>query len=113
MHESSVASEIAEIVLEVCHENNISKVTRILLEVGEFSCIYKDHLVFAFNILSRDTVMDGASLEMEVVKATAYCHNCQTTFPITFTEKKCPKCHCMGIFSENSYITSVKSIVGE
>ncbi|MEG1257314.1 hydrogenase maturation nickel metallochaperone HypA [Clostridium sp.] len=113
MHEASVATEICDIVLLACKENYIFKVFKVILELGEFSCIQEEQLQFAFEIIIENTIIEGASLNIERVPATGYCKGCDITFPITFTDKICPRCNLVSEIVSTGYETSVKSIEGD
>jgi len=113
MHEVSVATEICDIVLQACKENYISKVSKVTLELGEFSCIQEEQLQFAFEIIIESTIIEGSSLNIERVPATGQCKECDITFPITFTQKICPRCNLVSEIVATGYETSVKSIEGE
>lgn len=113
MHESSVAKEIFDIVNDVAIENELTTVSSITIEIGEFSCIQQQMLTFAFQMIAEDTLMEHAELKYEIVKATARCQNCGTVFDITFTEKNCPNCGEVSTSFLTGTESNVKEIEGE
>jgi hydrogenase nickel incorporation protein HypA/HybF len=65
MHELSIAEELLNIITEKARQAGIGKISRINLRIGEFSGVLPDALVFAFEMLSRDTISQGARIEIE------------------------------------------------
>ena len=65
MHESAVCREIADIVSQSARENDIKQVYEILLSVGEYSCVNEHQLNFYFDIYSRGTCMENATIRLD------------------------------------------------
>ncbi len=65
MHELSIAEELLQIIIKKASQLGIGKIEQINLKIGEFSGILPDALVFAFEMLSKDTITDGARIEIE------------------------------------------------
>lgn len=92
MHELSIVSQMLAIVEENCREHAIRQVKRLVMAIGEFTCVEKEALRFAFDSLSPDSIAAGAELVIRSVAPKAFCEGCQQEFSITFTEKNCPTC---------------------
>ncbi|MFX0061176.1 MAG: hydrogenase maturation nickel metallochaperone HypA [Candidatus Hermodarchaeota archaeon] len=109
MHEYSLASEIADIVVTVGKENHIKKITQINIDVGEFSFVVPEQIVFWLKILSEQdanyNLMRDSHIEFREIKGLIKCSNCnyQGTIPTMSDEDKtmhnlidvsirCPKC---------------------
>ncbi len=93
MHELSVMTNILEIVLEHANRNSAVKVVRINLRIGRLSDIIPEWAQSYFDMLSKDTIADGAELEIERVPVKVRCGAC--THEHTFEEKwafTCVKC---------------------
>ena len=65
MHELSIAEELLNIITEKARQVGIEKISRITLRIGEFSGVLPDALVFAFEMLSKDTMSQDACIEIE------------------------------------------------
>jgi hydrogenase nickel incorporation protein HypA/HybF len=65
MHELSIAEELLQIITKKAALVGIGKIERINLKIGEFSGVLPDALVFAFEMLSKDTIMECAEIEIE------------------------------------------------
>ncbi len=103
MHEFSAALTIVETAVHAAEENNVSKVKAVNVEVGEFTFLVPEQLVFNFEIASRNTVIEGAKLQITKKKGVLKCNDCgfegesQVDLDIppqitVFSPMKCLKC---------------------
>lgn len=92
MHELSIAQNIVDLVLEKLPESN-KKILAVNIKVGEVSGVIPDSLEFCFNIIIKDTKLQGAKLNIERVSATAFCNLCNKTFLIEHFLFTCPSCN--------------------
>ncbi|WP_186428848.1 hydrogenase maturation nickel metallochaperone HypA [Clostridium sp. BSD9I1] len=113
MHEVSVASEILQIVSENAKESNIKKVDKIILQVGEFTCIEDSLLQFAFEAMKEKGICENAQLFIKKIKATSYCDNCKEEFEVSYRNRLCPKCNNFGCNIVKGYELYLESIEGE
>lgn len=113
MHEASVASEIIHIVEQAAQTANVHRISSITLEIGIFSCIQADLLQFAFEVVSKGTVAEYASLTIQWLPAKAWCKHCQKEYAITFTERACPHCGIISRQITGGREALVKEIEGE
>lgn len=97
MHEFPITEQIIKIASEKAKEHNARKVTRIALVVGESSGFIGESIQMYFDIISEDTVCEGASLEIETIKAKWLCPDCNIYYvhkPLSFA---CPECGKDGV----------------
>lgn len=113
MHEISIVYDAIKIVEESSKLNNIRKVTKVFMKIGEFTCIEENSLKFAFEALKKDTLCEGAVLEIKKSKGKAKCNVCNEEFFIDFTNRVCPKCSCYNNNIINGYEMLVYEIEGE
>jgi len=92
MHEVGIADEIKAIVLEKLKENKASKVKKIKLIIGELTSIVPDALTFAFEVVSKETPLEGVKVEIKVVKMKGRCKKCGREFTIEDFNYICPEC---------------------
>lgn len=113
MHEVSIIQSVIDIVKEKAYENNLEKINKVSLKIGELSGVYEDSLRFAFKAVSKDTIVEGAELIIEKVNATAKCDSCDISFSIDHFNKLCPKCRrfCNNIIS--GYELFINTIEGD
>ena len=93
MHELSVTQSVLNIALETAQNNGAAQITAINLVIGDMTSIVDDSVQFYFDILSKDTLAQGAILNFRREPATATCLDCRhqikTTPPLT---PICPHC---------------------
>ncbi|MBU6450379.1 MAG: hydrogenase maturation nickel metallochaperone HypA [Cyanobacteria bacterium REEB67] len=87
MHELSITQNIVAIVAEQAGEH---KVLRVKLEIGERSAIVPDSIRFCFDVCSKGTIMEGALLEIDEIKAKGRCRHCRAEFPLNTLAAACP-----------------------
>ena len=103
MHEFSAACSIVETALEAANSNNATKVSIVDVEVGEFTFLVPEQLIFNFEIASKNSILEGAELRIRTVKGRLLCNDCKfegesqvdPNMPnqiAVFAPMKCPKC---------------------
>lgn len=65
MHEVSVMSGIIDAVMAELAKHDVEKVEEVDLVVGELTYLGKDQLSFAYEIMTRETILEGSSLVFE------------------------------------------------
>ena len=81
MHELGIMSSAMESVLQQAHARGAHRVHRIVLRIGELAGVEPESLRFAFDVVTRDTLAEGSTLEVDAVPARAYCTACAAEFP--------------------------------
>jgi len=90
MHEASLAEGIINTVVE--HAGG-AKVQQIFLVIGESSGVMGESLSMYFDIYAENTLCEGATIEIEIVKPKLMCKACGELFvrkPFSF------ECTCGG-----------------
>lgn len=77
MHELGITRSIVAIVVEAAKGRRVKRVT---LEVGELSGVMTDAIAFCFDVVAKDTVLDGAALDIRKVQGAARCRTCGAEF---------------------------------
>jgi hydrogenase nickel incorporation protein HypA/HybF len=77
MHELSVASSIAQSVMDFARKYNACEVLEVKLSIGEMSCLGADQLKFCYGAVCKETLLEGSTLEIEKTKAVVSCQHCQ------------------------------------
>ena len=65
MHEWHITEELLDKVCAQAKENQINKVTKIRVDLGEDSHVTEDSLRFCFQLLSEKTIASEAVLEIK------------------------------------------------
>jgi hydrogenase nickel incorporation protein HypA/HybF len=90
MHELSIANAI----VEACAERAAgSRVVRVRLEIGRLSGVLPDAVRFSFDVCARDTVVEGARLEIIETPGRAQCRDCGEEVALADLVRSCG-CGC-------------------
>jgi hydrogenase nickel incorporation protein HypA/HybF len=89
MHELSLSSAVLATTLKHADGRRVSAIN---LRIGRLRQVIPDSLEFYFEFVSRDTVCEGARLEMEVIDARLRCRPCGTEWAIEIPAFRCPTC---------------------
>jgi hydrogenase nickel incorporation protein HypA/HybF len=89
MHELSLSSAIVNTVTKHAAGR---RVTLVSLRVGRLRQVVLPTLEFYFEITGRDTVCEGATLEIEDVPARLRCGACEQSWEIEMPAFICPRC---------------------
>ena len=95
MHELPVTERILDVVLAHVKRNNVKKVVRINLRVGELSDLEDEWIQHYFSYLAKETEAAEAILVIERVPIIIACSQCAHQFQINIKEMKeieCPQC---------------------
>ena len=65
MHEWHITEELVKQLCTQAKDNRISRITRVMVELGEDSHITEDWLRFCFQVLSESTIAGEADLEIQ------------------------------------------------
>jgi hydrogenase nickel incorporation protein HypA/HybF len=77
MHELGITCNIVAMVREAAKGRKVSRVT---LEVGRLSGVMTEAIVFCFEVVAKDTELDGATLDVREVDGHARCLACGAEF---------------------------------
>lgn len=110
MHEMSVAQSILKIALAEAQKNNAKKITAVRIRAGELRGIVKDQLGFFFDFITKDTIAEGASFEVEYVPIKGKCKTCEHVFMVKDYEFLCPECESKDIDVLEGMELAVKEI---
>ncbi len=88
MHELSVASAVVDTAIRHADGRRVLVVN---LRVGELRQVIPDSLAFYWDIVSRDTLAEGARLEQVVVPVRMRCEACAHEFEPELMFR-CPEC---------------------
>ena len=110
MHELSIAGAI---VATVERHAGGSAVTSVRVRVGRLRQVVPDSLEFCFGMVARESVCEGARLEIEVVPAVLRCAGCGHEWEIREPPFRCPECAGGDVAAVRGEELEVESIVVE
>jgi hydrogenase nickel incorporation protein HypA/HybF len=92
MHESSLAKQILDVVLERAESASARKVRAVRGWIAETEALSPQSLDFHFSAHARGTPAEGARLELRLIHVEARCLDCQTKYAPDHHLLLCPSC---------------------
>jgi hydrogenase nickel incorporation protein HypA/HybF len=96
MHELGIAEALVEQVEAVRQANGGGRVIAVEVLVGTWRQVVPEILRTYFEHLTRDTPLEGATVEVQQVTATARCGRCGAEFALEDVYLVCPRCGALG-----------------
>jgi hydrogenase nickel incorporation protein HypA/HybF len=111
MHEMGIAMEIVDIAkASIPEDMQDARVQRVNLQVGKLSAIVPDSLRFCFDLVVKDTPLEGSELAIEEVPVVARCKDCHTEWKVTEAVFTCNACQSGAIDILSGRELDIKSI---
>jgi len=92
MHELSVTENLLKIALSHAKKAKAKRITDLYLVIGQLSSLIDDSVQFYWDIISRDTLAEGARLHFKRIATELYCMDCQQPYLPEKGELACPIC---------------------
>lgn len=92
MHEMSICESILNILKEQASVQNFETVKRVSLEIGPLAGVEIEALKFGFDVVMRNSLADGAVLDIVETQARATCLDCGASAAIEERFDPCPIC---------------------
>ncbi|RMG37925.1 MAG: hydrogenase maturation nickel metallochaperone HypA [Gammaproteobacteria bacterium] len=92
MHEMTLCESILQILESEAGKQGFSRVKTVWLEIGELSSVEIDAMRFSYEVVTRDSLADGSTLEIIRVPGTAWCMQCARSVNIKQRFDACPDC---------------------
>lgn len=92
MHEMSIAESVLGIVEDTARAGGLARVSEVRLAIGQLAAVEVSALRFCFEAVVRDSVAEGAALEIEELPGEAWCFDCCATVPLAARGEACPAC---------------------
>jgi hydrogenase nickel incorporation protein HypA/HybF len=102
MHEFALTSQLVQAVLGEAEKHGASRVVEVHVAIGQLTFLGVDQVRFAYQLLVKNTAMEGSQLVVESVDGRVRCDACGYTGPIgaledpvyhvTVPTLACPRC---------------------
>ena len=92
MHEFAITDEMIKLVIDQAGKAGMAKVEKINLIVGKLTGFVNESIQLYFDMLSKDTIAEGAKLSFEVIPGKLECQSCRKTFELSQFDYICPGC---------------------
>ncbi len=111
MHEYAVTQSMIKMAVDEANKVNASRILEIRLVIGDLSTIIDDSVQMYFDIMSEETIAQGAKLIFKRIKAEFKCKGCGEVFIKPPKGFNCPKCGSLGTptdVGKEFYIESIE-----
>jgi hydrogenase nickel incorporation protein HypA/HybF len=92
MHEMTLAESVLQIVEDAARREGLRRVRAVWLEIGQLSSVEPDAMRFCFDAVARDSVAEGARLEIVTTAGAAWCLKCSERVALAELGAACPRC---------------------
>lgn len=92
MHEISICNALLDRIEAERGARKFSRVRRVRIEIGQFSCVEPDALRYAFELMTRGSLLEGATLELDRPPGRATCLACGAEVEVASRTDLCPAC---------------------
>lgn len=92
MHEMGIMQGVLDASFEAAQEAKQDNITAIRLTIGEMTEIQPFALEFAFEALTQNTIAEGATLEITMLKPKSRCSDCGHEYEHDRFQMLCPEC---------------------
>jgi len=93
----SLTASIMDIIFEYARAHGFTKVNSMKLSFGTLSCIEPKALEFAFEVLSQNTLAEGAMLEFDIMPIVVTCLDCGSDSAVEEFPSPCPFCEAQDV----------------
>ena len=93
MHEIGVLFEVVKSVEHFARENEVEKIQTLVLQIGELSSMIPKYMHSLYPAAIEGTILQGSTLDIEVMPANALCHDCKKVFRLLEHHGECPSCN--------------------
>jgi hydrogenase nickel incorporation protein HypA/HybF len=111
MHELAITESLLDIAQKNAQQANATRVTDLHIVIGRLSSFVDDSVQFYWDILSENTICQGAKLHFTRLPARMVCLDCNNEFELPDQLEPCPKCgsaHVNVIQGDEFYLESIE-----
>jgi len=93
MHETTIMSHVVELVTQHLAEEGLpGRVRCVRLRIGRLAAAVPDNLRFMFGVLTQNTPLEGAVLEIDEVDVKMRCRSCGAEYVVDDADFGCRSC---------------------
>lgn len=93
MHELGVVFYIIRDLKRIAGENDVDRISKVTLELGEVSTVIPRYLTDCWRWASaKEPLLRGAELAIGTIPAVTWCDDCKSEYPTVAHGKTCPRC---------------------
>ena len=88
----SLCEGVLQILETEAGKQGFNRVKAVWLEIGELSSVEPEAMLFSFDAVTRDSLADGATLNIIRVPGQAWCMQCSKSVNVKQRFDACPDC---------------------
>ncbi len=123
MHEGSITSQIVENVLREAEKRKAKRVLEVHLEIGKLMFLNPEQVHFWYQMLTKNTILEGSQLLIEEKPGTVKCPKCGYEGDFQYVDDpalhmpmptlNCPKCDgtVKIVSGKDCFIKTVKMLI--
>jgi len=92
MHEMALSESILKVMQDQAVSQKFKRVETVYLELGELACVTPEAILFCFDVVTKDSLADGAKLKISRSPGEALCMNCNQHVKVGKRGQPCPEC---------------------
>ena len=92
MHELSLAEGIIQLLEDQAKTQQFKRVKQVWLSIGELAGVEPEALTFCLDLVSKDTLADGALFHLVREPGRGWCLACSQTVNLNARFDACPHC---------------------
>ena len=111
MHEYSIVQSLLESCEEHARQNEVFKVTKVVVKIGVLSGVEPELLQTAFDTFKEKTICESAEFSINIQKVEIFCNRCNANSTLQKNEFSCPKCQSVDLKvtdGEDMYLMSLE-----
>lgn len=81
MHEMGIARQLFQIAIDSIPDDvENPKIEQVNLKIGRLAAVVEHSLTFCFEVIAKETPLDGARLHIDFIPVTVHCRACDNTW---------------------------------
>jgi len=92
MHELAITQSILDIAKKAAEEHDAKRVQSVRIMLGEYSGVVPQCIQYYFDVISKDTIAEGAVLDIQRLPVVIHCNVCSKESRIERLHVSCPLC---------------------
>lgn len=92
MHEMSLCEGVLQVLQDESSKQGFSRVKTVWLEIGDLSGVEIEAMKFCFDAITRNSLAEGARLQIINTPGQAWCMQCSKTVDVKQRFDECPEC---------------------
>jgi hydrogenase nickel incorporation protein HypA/HybF len=111
MHELSLLEDVLSIIEDNADTQGYTSVKKVSLEIGALSCVEPEALRFGFDIVMKNSLADGATLDIVTMPGQAICQQCGCETEVFELHTPCPDCQSFSLDIQSGLEMRVRDLI--